>query len=78
MYLDLTGEMTGLLHLAEDNRSYFYPSASLSVLVDRFIDPNKDFLNMLKLRGSWADVGNDTEPYQLYQTFSVPTQGYLG
>lgn len=78
MYLDLTGRNDWSSTLAEDNRSYFYPSASLSVLIDRFIDPNKDFLNMLKIRGSWADVGNDTDPYQLYQTFSVPTQGYLG
>ena len=78
VYLDLTGRNDWSSTLAEDNRSYFYPSASLSVLVDRFIDPNKDFLSMLKIRGSWADVGNDTGPYQLYQTFSVPTQGYLG
>ncbi|MCH4822452.1 SusC/RagA family TonB-linked outer membrane protein [Gramella lutea] len=78
LYLDLTGRNDWSSTLAEDNRSYFYPSASLSVLVDRFIDPDKDWLNMLKLRGSWADVGNDTGPYQLYQTFSVPTQGYLG
>ncbi len=78
LYLDLTGRNDWSSTLAEDNRSYFYPSASLSVLVDRYIDPDKDWLNMLKLRGSWADVGNDTGPYQLFQTFSVPTQGYLG
>ncbi len=25
---------------------------------------------MLKIRGSWANVGNDTEPYQLLAAYS--------
>ncbi|APU68129.1 SusC/RagA family TonB-linked outer membrane protein [Christiangramia flava] len=78
LYLDLTARNDWSSTLSADNRSYFYPSASLSMLVNQFIDPDKNFLNMLKLRGSWAEVGNDTDVYQLYQTFSVPTQGYLG
>ena len=78
MYLDLTARNDWSSALAEDNRSYFYPSISYSLLIDRFIDPNKDIFNMLKLRASWAQVGNDTGVYQLYQTFSVPQDGYLG
>ena len=78
MYLDLTARNDWSSTLAKDNRSYFYPSASYSILVDRFIDPSKEFLNMFKLRASWAQVGGDTGVYQLYQTFSVPQDGYLG
>jgi len=38
----------------------------------------RSFFNFIKLRASVAEVGNDTDPYQLSQTFSVPGQGYLG
>ena len=78
MYLDITGRNDWSSTLSKANRSYFYPSVSYAILLDRFLDPTKDFLNMFKLRASWAQVGNETVPYQLYQTFSVPSQGYLG
>lgn len=78
MYLDITGRNDWSSTLSSDNRSYFYPSVSYAILLDQFLDPSRDVLNMLKLRASWAQVGNDTDPYQLYQTFSVPSQGYLG
>lgn len=78
MYLDLTARNDWSSTLSEENRSFFYPSVSYSLLIDRFLDPNNDVFDMLKLRASWAEVGNDTGVYQLYQTFSVPTQGYLG
>ncbi|MFI2742115.1 SusC/RagA family TonB-linked outer membrane protein [Zhouia sp. PK063] len=78
MYLDLTARNDWSSTLSPDNRSYFYPSASYSILVDKFIDPTHDLFDMFKLRASWAEVGNDTGVYQLYQTFSVPQQGYLG
>ena len=78
LYLDITGRNDWSSTLAEDNRSYFYPSVSLSLLANRFIDPDSNHLNLLKFRGSWAEVGNDTGVYQIFQTFSVPSQGYLG
>ena len=34
--------------------------------------------NLLKIRAGYAQVGNDTDPYQLSQTFDVPGQGYFG
>lgn len=78
MYLDITARNDWSSTLAEDYRSYFYPSISYAILADRFIDPDKTVFNMLKLRASWAEVGNDTGPYQIYQTFDLPGQGYLG
>ena len=78
LYLDVTSRNDWSSTLGEDNRSYLYSSASLSALLHRFIDPSQSVFNLLKLRGSWAEVGNDIDPYQLIQTFSVAGQGYLG
>ena len=78
LYLDVTARNDWSSTLGEDNRSYLYNSASLSAILNRFIDPSQKFFNLFKIRGSVAEVGNDTDPYQLYQTFSVPGQGYLG
>ena len=78
LYLDVSIRNDWSSTLSEDNRSYMYNSASVSALVHRFIDPNQEFFNFIKLRASIAEVGNDTDPYQLTQTFSVPGQGYLG
>lgn len=78
MYLDITGRNDWSSTLADKNNSYFYPSASFSILLDGIIDPDKDWLNLLKARVSWANVGNDTGVYQIYQTYTVQSQGYLG
>lgn len=78
MFLDLTARNDWSSTLSKGNRSYLYPSASFAILVDRFIDPDHDIFNMLKLRASYAEVGNDTGIYNLYQTYSVAQQGYLG
>jgi TonB-linked SusC/RagA family outer membrane protein len=78
MYLDITGRNDWSSTLPENNRSFFYPSINYSILVDRFIDPDKNTFDYLKLRGSWAEVGNDTDPYLINQTYEIPSQGYLG
>ena len=78
LYLDLSVRNDWSSTLSEENRSYLYNSASLSAILNRFIDPNQKLFNLIKLRASIAQVGNDTDPYQLYQTFSVPGQGFLG
>ena len=78
LYLDASVRNDWSSTLSEDNRSYMYNSASISAILNRFIDPDKKVFNLIKVRGSIAQVGNDTDPYQLNQTFSVRGQGYLG
>ena len=78
LYLDVSTRNDWSSTLSADNRSYLYSSASLSALVNQFIDPEQDFFNLIKLRASVAEVGNDTDPYQLTTTFEVPGSGYLG
>ncbi|MFC4094270.1 SusC/RagA family TonB-linked outer membrane protein [Euzebyella saccharophila] len=68
LYLDVTARNDWSSTLPVDNRSYFYPSASLSFLVSELVDIPK--VDLLKLRGGWARVGNDTSPYQLGAYFN--------
>ena len=78
LYLDGSVRNDWSSTLSEDNRSYMYTSVSLSALLHTFIDPSQELFNLFKVRASIAEVGNDTDPYQLFQTFSVPGAGYLG
>jgi len=67
VYLDLTARNDWSSTLPPENRSYFYPSASLSVLLNNLFDLGTN-VSLAKLRGGWAMVGNDTDPYRLNQT----------
>nr|WKN40216.1 SusC/RagA family TonB-linked outer membrane protein [Tunicatimonas sp. TK19036] len=50
--------------LPADNRSYSYPSVGLTAVLSDLVDLPSAF-SFFKLRGSWAQVGNDTAPYRL-------------
>ena len=76
LYFDLTARNDWSSTLGADNRSFLYGSANVALLIEDFVNP--DFFDLFKLRASIANVGNDTDPYQLVQTFSVPGSGYLG
>lgn len=69
LFLDVTGRNDWSSTLPIDNNSYFYPSVGLSaILSDMFTLPKA--VSFFKLRGGWASVGNDTDPYALRNTFS--------
>ncbi len=70
LYLDITGRNDWSSTLPEDNRSYFYPSASLSWLSNYTFDLPSS-ISMLKVRAGWAQVGNDTDPYRLEPSLST-------
>ena len=70
LFLDVTGRNDWSSTLPADNNSFFYPSASLSAVVTDIFDIQSDVLSFMKLRGSWAQVGNDTDPYRLQQLFN--------
>ncbi|WP_439585534.1 SusC/RagA family TonB-linked outer membrane protein [Dyadobacter bucti] len=67
VYLDLTARNDWSSTLPKENRSYFYPSASLSLIVSELL-PVSEQISLLKVRGGVAQVGNDTDPYSLLAT----------
>lgn len=63
--LDFTGRNDWSSTLPEDNNSYFYPSVSAAFVFTEALGLESDWLSSGKIRASWTQVGNDTEPYQL-------------
>ncbi len=76
LYLDITGRNDWSSTLPEENRSYFYPSASLSWLANYTFNLPQN-ISLLKFRGGYAMVGNDTDPYRLEQVLSQGTWNTL-
>lgn len=70
VYLDVTGRNDWSSTLPSNNWSYFYPSVSLSAIISEMVAlPSQ--ISYLKLRGSWAQVGNDTSPYSLTNPYTL-------
>lgn len=74
-FLDFTARNDWASTLHESNRSYFYPSVSTSLVVSDMITKNggelPNWFSFLKLRGSYAQVGNDMGAYQLYNFYKI-------
>lgn len=59
-YIDLTARNEWSSTLPKNNNSYFYWSAGASVIVNELFKLNNSIFPFIKLRGSFAQVGNDT------------------
>ena len=81
-FLDATFRNDWSSTLGTDNRSFFYPSVSVSWVISDMMnkmDKNMpDWFTYAKVRASFAQVGNDLDPYQLYNTYSITTQDATG
>lgn len=75
-YLNLTARNDWSSTLPAGENSYFYPSVNGSIVFSNFID-NTPWLTFGKIRGGYAEVGSDTEPYLLRNYFGpdIPFQG---
>lgn len=67
--------------LPVDNRSFFYPSVSTSIVVNELLtelgyDIDGAALSYLKLRASWARVGKDAPPHILANTLATATNTF--
>ncbi len=78
LFLDITGrnDWSSALTLPENLKSfgtelnsYFYSSFALSAIISDMITLPK-VISFAKLRASFAQVGNDTDPFTFSQTFS--------
>ena len=63
--------------LPTSHNVYVYPSVSGSVVFSEFIK-NKQIINYGKVRTSWAQVGSDTDPYQLVTSYTNSKYSYSG
>ncbi|WP_416442124.1 SusC/RagA family TonB-linked outer membrane protein [Leeuwenhoekiella sp. A16] len=66
LYLNATGRNDWSSTLPKENRSFFYPSVSLSYVLSQTLQDTgtlPDFLSYAKLRASYAEVGKDAPPY---------------
>ncbi len=76
LFLDITGRNDWSSALATptstDNTSFFYPSVSASWVLSKILDL-PETVSFAKLRASWAQVGNDTNPFQTAGVFLAQT-----
>ena len=82
VFLDATFRNDWSSSLSKQNRSFFYPSISASwVFSDMFNKMEKplpDWFTYGKVRISFAEVGNDMDPYQLYNSYKIGSEGNTG
>ncbi|QHT68580.1 SusC/RagA family TonB-linked outer membrane protein [Rhodocytophaga rosea] len=69
VFVEVTGRNDWSSTLPKADRSYFYPSVSFTAALTDLFNIQSNMLSFAKLRASWAQVGNDTDPYRLSQTF---------
>ncbi|RNI33625.1 SusC/RagA family TonB-linked outer membrane protein [Hanamia caeni] len=79
IYLTATGRNDWSSTLPISNRSYFYPSLSGSFVFTQLLHSNS-FLSFGKIRGSWAQVGKDANPYATltYVNSPITITSYTG
>ncbi|HET8736544.1 MAG TPA: SusC/RagA family TonB-linked outer membrane protein, partial [Pricia sp.] len=70
VFVDFTGRNDWSSTLSKDNRSFFYPSVNGSFVFSELLNPSEWF-SFGKIRASYATVGNDLDPYQLLNTYSI-------
>jgi TonB-linked SusC/RagA family outer membrane protein len=58
-------------NLPKENNRYGYYSVSGSLVFSKYI--NAEWLSFGKLRANYAEVGNDTNPYRVFNTFDIGT-----
>lgn len=78
LFLDVTGRndwSSSLVYsYGRGNFSYFYPSVSGSwIITESFKDTLPKWVSFAKVRGSWAQVGNDTSPYYINSGYEIAT-----
>ncbi len=76
LFVDVTGRNDWSSALATptstDNTSFFYPSVSASFVASNVFEL-PTIVSFAKVRASWAQVGNDTDPYQTAGVFQPQT-----
>lgn len=77
VFLDITARNDWSSTLPRDNWSFFYPSVGLNAVISDLVEM-PTWLTFAKLRGSFAEVGNDTSPFQLQRQAAFGAGGRAG
>ena len=77
LYLDATIRGDKSSTLPSGNNLYVYPSVSASFVFSQLIE-RSDIIPYGKVRLSWAQVGSDTDPYQLGLVYTKSKFAYPG
>lgn len=79
LYLNTTGRSDWSSTLSKENNPFFYPSVSASFIFSEAFDIDRGkVFNYGKIRASWAEVGNDADPYSLRNYFAPIIGGING
>jgi len=70
-FLGITARNDWSSTLPKDNRSYFYPAITGSLVLSDALGISGPAISSLKVRGAWSQVGNDTDPYQLTPVYLI-------
>ncbi len=70
LYLDLSARNDWSSTLPSDSRSYLYYAANLSGVLTDALKIQSNVLSFVKVRFGVAQVGNDTDPYQLAAVYN--------
>ena len=76
LFLDASYRVDWSSTLPEDNNRYDYPSVSASFLFSELLDFS--WMDLGKIRLGWAEVGNDTNPYNVFAAYTYNASGSFG
>jgi len=87
-FLEVNGRFDGSSRFTGNNKYSFFPSFSVGwrISQEKFFDPLKEYVDELKIRGSWGRTGNQAVAlYSYYSTLNLvtysfnntPVQGYV-
>ncbi|WP_246229353.1 SusC/RagA family TonB-linked outer membrane protein [Sphingobacterium shayense] len=79
IFIEATGRNDWSSTLPEENKSFFYPSVSGSIVISDLIkDYKPNWLSLLKVRSSWAVTKAVPTPYEIRQSFAVTSNVWDG
>jgi len=77
-FLTLTGRNDISSTLPANNRSYFYPAISGSLVFTDALKVQSDILSFGKIRAGYAKVGRDADPYNIFNTYLLGPSAFVG
>lgn len=75
-YLEGTYRRDRSSSLPKENNTYDYWSVTGSIIFSQFLDA--EWLNFGKIRSNYGKVGNDTNPYNVFNTYTIVTPPFNG